>query len=155
MQSLNRMSIIGRLGSSPELKKTESGYSVTSFSVATNETWFNKQGEKVEKTEWHDVVCWRELADIVTKFGAKGRLVFVEGPVRSRAWTDKNGVERIKKEVIANTVTFLDPAPRHEAAPAPVDPEWVTGTEAEAVVEAEIIPTAPPAAVETKKSRKK
>jgi len=110
---LNRHSIIGRLGRDPEVKQTQSGDTVCNLSVATTESWKDKAtGEKKEKTEWHRVVVWPPSSDYVEKYGAKGRLVFVEGPVQTRSWEDKSGNKKYSTETVVGRfgcrVSFLD-----------------------------------------------
>ncbi len=107
MGSLNRVTLIGRLGADPEIKATPSGAMVCNFSVATSESWKDKaSGEKKEKTEWHRVQAWRELAEVCGKYLAKGREVCVEGKLQTRTY-EKEGVKHYSTEVVADRVVFL------------------------------------------------
>ena len=96
---MNMVMIIGNVGQDPELRKTQSGSSVANFSVATTERWKSKDGEKKEATEWHRVVVWGNLADIVEKFVSKGSKVAIVGKVKTRKW-EKDGVERYSTEIV-------------------------------------------------------
>src|SRR5262245_63243816 len=109
--SVNKVILIGRLGQNPELRYTPSGMAVANFSVATNETWTDKSGQKQERTEWHRVVVWAKLAELCNQYLTKGRQVYVEGRIQTREWTDKEGGKRYTTEVIANQVVFLSGGP--------------------------------------------
>lgn len=102
MSSLNKVMLIGNLGRDPEIRRTQDGRPIANFSVATSERWTDKQtGEKREKTEWHNVVCFNEnLVGIIEKYVTKGSKVYIEGKLQTRKWTDKNGVEKYTTEVI-------------------------------------------------------
>lgn len=106
--SLNKVMIIGRLGRDPELKYTQSGQPVCNLSVATDEGYV-KDGQRVEKTEWHRIVVWGKQAETVANYLAKGRLVYVEGKIETRKWQDKEGQDRYTTEIKADRVQFLDP----------------------------------------------
>jgi single-strand DNA-binding protein len=103
---LNRVMIIGNLGGDPELRYTANGSAVANFSVATSRSYTNAQEERVEETEWFNVVCWARLAETVGQYLTKGRQVYVEGRMQTRSW-DKDGVRQYKTELIADTVKFL------------------------------------------------
>ncbi len=105
--SVNKVILIGRLGQSPEVRHTPSGSSVANFSLATNEAWTDKQGQKQERTEWHRVVVWGKLADLCGQYLQKGRQIFVEGKLQTRQWQDKDGQTKYTTEVLATTVQFL------------------------------------------------
>ena len=108
MASVNRAIIIGRLGRDPELRFTPSGQAVANFSVATDETYTGKDGQKVEKTEWHRIVAWGKTAEFCGNFLSKGRLVYIEGKIETRKWTDKDGAEKYTTEIKADRVQGLD-----------------------------------------------
>jgi single-strand DNA-binding protein len=119
---VNKAIIVGRLGSKPEVHQTAGGASVTGFSVATNESWTDKNGQKQERTEWHKVVVWGKLAAICAEHLDKGRMVYVEGRIQTRQWEDKDGVKKYTTEINAQTVKFLGgSAPAHETSSADVD----------------------------------
>ena len=105
--SVNKVILIGRLGQNPEVRHTPSGSSVANFSLATNEAWTDKQGQKQERTEWHRVVVWGKLADLCGQYLQKGRQVFIEGKLQTRQWQDKDGQTKYTTEVLASTVQFL------------------------------------------------
>src|ERR1700761_8038507 len=106
MSGINKVILIGHLGKDPEMRYLEGGVSVTSFPLATSET-FNKDGQKVEQTEWHNIVMWRGLADVAGKFLQKGKLVYIEGKLRTRSFEDKEGVKKYTTEVVAENFTML------------------------------------------------
>jgi len=108
MASLNKVMIIGNLGSEPEMRFTPNGNPVTSFRVATNRVYTTPEGERKEETEWFTVVAWGKLAEQCNQFLGKGRLVYAEGRLHTRAWEGQDGQKRYRTEVIANRVTFLD-----------------------------------------------
>ncbi len=108
MASLNKVMIIGNLGSEPEMRFTPNGNPVTSFSVATNRVFTSPEGEKKTETEWFNVVAWNKLAEQCNQFLGKGRLVYVEGRLRTRNWEGQDGQKHYRTEVIANRITFLD-----------------------------------------------
>ena len=99
---LNRVTLIGNLGRDPEVRRLENGTPVAKFPVATNENYKDNNGEWQTLTEWHDVVLWRNNAEIAEKFFKKGTLVFVEGKITHRKYTDKTGIERYATEIVAN-----------------------------------------------------
>ena len=108
MPSLNKVIIIGNVGSDPEMRFTPSGKPVTSFSVATNWMYTTPEGERKQETEWFNVVAWNRLAEQCNQFLGKGRLVYAEGRLRTRTWDGQDGQQRSRVEVIANRVVFLD-----------------------------------------------
>ena len=106
MSGINKVILVGHLGKNPDVRYLEGGVSVASFPLATSET-FNKDGRKVEQTEWHNIVMWRGLADVASKFLAKGKLVYIEGKLRTRSFEDKEGVKKYTTEVVAENFTLL------------------------------------------------
>jgi len=114
MASLNKVMIIGNLGSEPEMRFTPNGNPVTSFRVATNRVYTTPEGERREETEWFPIVTWGKLAEQCNQFLGKGRLVYAEGRLHTRNWEGQDGQRHSRTEVIANRVTFLD---RQTAAP--------------------------------------
>lgn len=107
MSGVNKVIILGRLGADPETKNISSGSTVTSFSLATSESWKDKEGQKQERTEWHRVVVWGKLAEICGKYLAKGRQAFVEGRLQTRSWEDQQGNKKYTTEIVANNVQFV------------------------------------------------
>lgn len=106
--SINKVTLLGRLGQNPELKYTPNGVAVCSFTVATNENWSDKNGQKQERTEWHKIIVWGKLGELCSQYLTQGRQVYLEGSNQTRSWDDKNGQKRYTTEVIAKTVLFLD-----------------------------------------------
>ncbi|HNY96848.1 MAG: single-stranded DNA-binding protein [Smithella sp.] len=105
---VNKAILIGRLGKDPEVKYLPDGTMVTTFRIATDEQWKDKNGEKVQRTEWHQIVTYRKLAEICGNYLVKGKLVFIEGRIQTRNWEDKEGVKRYTTEIIANDMKMLD-----------------------------------------------
>lgn len=106
--SVNKVTLIGNLGADPEVSFLPSGDTVLNFRIATTMRWNDKAtGEKKEETEWHRITLFGKLAESVGGFLSKGRQVYVEGRLRTRKWTDKDGVERYSTEVVANVVQLL------------------------------------------------
>ncbi len=116
MASLNKVMIIGNLGSEPEMRFTPNGNPVTSFRVATNRVYTTPEGERKEETEWFTVVAWSKLAEQCNQFLTKGRLVYAEGRLRTHTWESQDGQKHYRTEIIANRVTFLD---RQATVPLP------------------------------------
>lgn len=112
--SLNKAMIIGNLGRDPEMRYTPSGQPVTQFTVAVNRNYRDQNGEWQEETEWFRVVCWGQLAERTAEYLRKGRKVYVEGRLQTRQWEAQDGTKRTTTELIANTVTPLDPRPRED-----------------------------------------
>lgn len=108
MPSVNRAELIGHLGRDPETRYTPNGTAYCKFSIATSEKWKDKQsGEKKEKTEWHNIVAWGKLAEIVGEYASKGRLVYVTGKLQTSSW-EKDGATHYKTEIVADNVILLD-----------------------------------------------
>ena len=112
MRSLNRCELVGRLGADPELRYTQTGDAVVNLSIATHETWKDKQtGEPREETEWHRVVLWRKTAEIAAQYCTKGSRLFVAGPLKTRKWQDQEGQDRYTTELQGRELLLLDGAP--------------------------------------------
>ncbi|MFP6638926.1 MAG: single-stranded DNA-binding protein [Myxococcota bacterium] len=107
MAGVNKVILVGNLGRDPELRYTQSGQAVATFTVATNETWNDKNGERVERTEWHRIVSWGRTAELCSQYLSKGRSVYLEGRIQTREWEDKEGQKRYTTEINAQTVQFL------------------------------------------------
>lgn len=108
MASVNKVILIGNLGRDPEVRYTPSGAAVCNMSLATTRNWKDKNsGERVEETEWHRVVLYDRLAEIAGEYLKKGRQVYVEGRLKTRKWTDKDGVEKYTTEIVATEMTLL------------------------------------------------
>src|SRR5471030_1222345 len=106
MSGINKVILVGHLGKDPEIRYLDGGISVASFPLATTET-FNKDGRKVEQTEWHNIVLWRSLADVAAKVLQKGKLVYIEGKLRTRSFEDRVGVKKYTTEIVAESFTML------------------------------------------------
>ncbi len=133
MAGLNKVMLIGRLGQDPEIRYTTNGTAQAKLRLATSERWTNKDGEKGERTEWHNVVVWGKQAELCAEYLSKGRQVYIEGRLQTRNYDDKEGKKRYITEVKADTVQFLDsrgermessapaPSPEAEESPPPAD----------------------------------
>lgn len=106
MASVNKVILVGNLGRDPEVRYTPNGDAVCNFSIATTDSWKDKQGQKQEKTEWHNIVMYRRLAEIAGEYLKKGRPVYILGSLQTRKW-EKDGVTRYSTEVIANQMQML------------------------------------------------
>lgn len=106
MSGVNKVILVGYVGQDPQIKFLDGGNSVANFSIATSEKWKDKSGEAKERTEWHRIVAWGKLAEIVGKYVSKGKQVFIEGKLQTREW-EKDGVKRYSTEVVAQNLTLL------------------------------------------------
>lgn len=104
---INRVTLLGHLGKAPEVKHLDSGKVVANFSIATKENWKYKNGEKQTLTEWHNIVAWEKLAEVVEKWLSKGSFIYLEGKLVTRKWEDKDGNTRYTTEILANTIKML------------------------------------------------
>jgi len=105
--SVNKVVLVGHLGADPESRFTPSGVAVTTFNMATNESWKNKEGEYEDRTEWHRIVLYGKAAETASKYMKKGQLTYVEGRIRTRSWEDKEGMTRYTTEVLGDRFTML------------------------------------------------
>jgi single-strand DNA-binding protein len=106
---INKVILVGRLGKDPEIRSTPSGTSVARFTVATDEKFTDRNGEKQERTEWHNITAWGKLAEICGQYLRKGKLVYIEGSLRTDSWDDKEtGQKKYRTEIVANTMKMLD-----------------------------------------------
>ncbi|MDX5933785.1 single-stranded DNA-binding protein [Acidithiobacillus thiooxidans] len=104
---LNRVELIGHIGQTPEIRYTQDKKAIANLSVATSESYKDKDGNKQENTEWHRVVAFGKLAEIIGEYCGKGQLIYVAGKIRTRKWTDKEGQERYTTEIVANEMKML------------------------------------------------
>ena len=104
---INKVILVGRLGKDPETRYTGSGTPVVNFSLATDEAWNNREGERQTRTEWHNIVVWSRLAEICGKYLKKGKLVYIEGRIQTREWEDCDGNRRWTTEIVANEMKML------------------------------------------------
>lgn len=119
MAGVNKVILIGNLGIDPEVRTLESGVKVCRLSIATSESYTNKEGNRVEQTEWHSVTLWRGLAEIAEKYLTKGNKVYVEGKLRTRSYKDKDGVDRYSTEIVADNMQMLGGTASGETSSAP------------------------------------
>lgn len=134
---VNKAILIGRVGKDPEIAHLDGGLSVAKFSLATSEKYKNKAGEQVENTEWHNIVAWRNLAELAEKYVHKGDQLYVEGKITKRSYDDKDGVKRYTSEIVISEMRFLGSKQAAQSAPAnqaPVNPghgEQIPGVDTE------------------------
>jgi single-strand DNA-binding protein len=131
-KSLNKVMLIGNLGKDPELRYTTSGVAVATFSLATNESWKDQDGNLQERTEWHNIVAWKKLAEICGEWLKKGKKVYIEGRIQTRSYDDKNtGTKKYITEIVADNMIMLDykaAAPDNGgSAPIPETPSSAVG----------------------------
>jgi single-strand DNA-binding protein len=117
--SVNKIILVGNLGRDVEMRHTPGGSAVAKFSVATNEVWKDKNGQRQEHTEWHNIVAWGKLAEFCGSYLSKGRQVYIEGSIRTRTYDDEKGNRRYFTEVRAQTIQLLGPKPTGTEGPAP------------------------------------
>lgn len=118
--SVNKVILIGNLGKDPEVRHLENGAVVANFSIATSESYNDKNtGERREITDWHDIVLWRGLAEVASKYVRKGTKVYIEGKLKKRSWQDKEGSTRYTTEVVGDQMTILSKLERPEGNQAP------------------------------------
>jgi single-strand DNA-binding protein len=115
---LNKAMIIGNVVRDPEVRTTPSGQTVVSFSIATNFNWTDQQGQKQSKAEFHNVVAWRKLAEIIGQYVKKGTKIYIEGRLETRSWDDQNAIKRYRTEIVADNMILLDRAGNTGGAPA-------------------------------------
>ncbi|MDP4282580.1 MAG: single-stranded DNA-binding protein [Bacteroidota bacterium] len=125
---VNKVILIGNLGRDPEIIRLESGVKKASFTLATTEVYKNKEGEKTQHTEWHNIVLWRGLAEIAENYLKKGSTVYIEGRIRRREWEDKDGLKRYATDIMGDAMTMLGGGPGRremppDEAPAPISHE--------------------------------
>ncbi len=106
--NLNKVMLIGRLGRDPEIRYTKSGGAVANFSLATTDTWKDREGQKQERTEWHNIVAWGPKADFAQNYLKKGKLIYVEGRLQTRDWTDDKNIRHYRTEVVINNILFME-----------------------------------------------
>lgn len=107
MASVNKVILVGNLGKDPEVRHLQDGVAVARFPIATSESFKDKNGQKQERTEWHNVVVWRGLADVAEKYLKKGHSVYIEGKIRTNSYQDKEGIQRYSTEIVADNLTML------------------------------------------------
>ena len=117
MGSVNKVILIGNLGRDPEVRHTPSGAAVANFSIATNEAWNNREGQREERTEWHRVVAFGKLAEICGQYLKRGKQVYIEGRLQTRQWEDRDGNKRSTTEIVAANMTMLGRAGEADAEP--------------------------------------
>ncbi len=104
---INKVILLGNVGKDPEIRHLDNNVAVATFSLATSESYKNKNGEKVTNTEWHNIVLWRGLAEIAEKYIRKGSQIYIEGKIRSRSWDDKDGNKRYTTEILGDNLQLL------------------------------------------------
>ncbi|HEX8547867.1 MAG TPA: single-stranded DNA-binding protein [Cytophagaceae bacterium] len=107
MAGVNKVILVGHLGKDPEIRALESGRKVANFTLATTESYKDKNGERVDSTEWHNISFWGPIADVIEKYLKKGSQIYVEGKIRTRSYEDKDKVKKYVTEIVGNTMTML------------------------------------------------
>ena len=122
--AINKAILIGNLGNDPDLRRTDKKKAFCSFSVATNRSYTDQNAQRIDQTDWHQIVCFGDIAENCARFLKKGRQVYVEGRIQSQHWQDKEGISRVSNRVVANLVQFLGTKPA-------IEPEQSAVTEVE------------------------
>lgn len=143
---INRATIVGRLTRDPEVRTTPSGVNVTSFGVATNFVWTDAGGARKESVEYHNVVAWRKLGEIVAQYLRKGSRILVEGRLQTRSWEGQDGVKRNRTEIVADNLIMLDSKGASSTSSAPTSAE--SAGPVEEITPSPDSPTPSPAATE-------
>ena len=138
MSGVNKVILVGRLGKKPDTRTFESGQKKATFTMATSEYRKDKDGNRIEQTEWHNIVCWRNLADTAEQYLDKGKLIYLEGKIRTRTW-EENGTKKYFTEIDALTFTMLG---------SKADDERATETRVEQPAPPATLPTVPESAPE-------
>lgn len=122
---INKTILLGNVGSEVETRNLESGKKVTTFSLATSETYKNSKGERISETEWSSIVCWGNLAEIAEKYVKKGDLLYIEGPKKTRSYEDKNGVKKYVVDIVAKELKLMPKKtePQTNETPPPNEPD--------------------------------
>lgn len=107
MAGINKVILVGNLGKDPEVRHLENGATVANFPLATSETYTDRNGERITQTEWHNIVLWRKTAEIAERYLRKGRQVYIEGKIRTRNWTDRDGNQRYTTEIVGDVLQLL------------------------------------------------
>lgn len=136
---INKVILVGNVGKDPEVRHLDSGVAVTTFPLATSETYRNKEGQKVTNTEWHNIVLWRGLAEIAEKYVKKGNPLYIEGKIRTRSWDDKDGNKRYTTEIVADNMQMLGSKQSQEEA-AKSTPESSNGIDIGNIPEEDDLP---------------
>lgn len=121
--SVNKVILVGRLGRDPETRYTSSGQAVCNFTLATDESYRDRSGERQKRTEWHRIVLWGKLAEIAQQYLRKGALVYIEGRIQTRQWDDRDGNKRTSTEIVANVMRMLGARADTAAEAEPLPPE--------------------------------
>jgi single-strand DNA-binding protein len=127
MASVNKVIVLGNLGRDPEVRSTPSGAQVCNVTIATSRSWKDKNGDKAEETEWHRVVFYDRLAEIAGQYLQKGKPVYVEGRLKTRKWTDKDGVDKYTTEIVAEQMQLLGGREAEAPPPPPIPRQVRTG----------------------------
>ena len=127
MSGVNKAIILGNVGNDPEMKYLPNGDAVANISVATSESWKDKQGQKQERTEWHRIVAYRKLAEIISDYIKKGSKIYIEGKIQTRKWQAQDGSDRYSTEIIASQMQMLDSKQNTQPASVQAQPEPVGG----------------------------
>ena len=156
MRSINKVILIGNLTRDPEVRQTSNGQAVTTFGIATNREWVTRDGERHTSSEFHEVVAWSHLAEICSKYLRKGKLVYIEGYLKTRSWDTPEGTKKFKTEIVVQDMIMLEKRPKDDSSMEDYIPDEEAmgmGTESAATgVEAEAPPREKPAKKITRKS---
>lgn len=136
MRSVNKVYLIGNLTRDPEMRRTASEQYVTTFGMATNREWMTKDGRKMNSSEFHDLVCWGRLAEIASQYLIKGKLVYIEGYLKTRSWDDASGVKKFRTEIVVEDLIMLEKRPKDDSL---ISSEPTKGSLSETDIEPQVI----------------
>lgn len=139
---INKVILVGRVGKDPEVRHLDNNQAVARFTLATNETYKNKSGEKVTNTEWHNIIVWRSLAEIAGRYVKKGTMLYVEGKIRTRSWDDKDGNKRYTTEIEADNFQMLSTRNEDGGGSMPSQAQSSSNTGADFTPESDFAPGA-------------
>ena len=120
MRSINKVILVGNLTRDPEMRRTEAAQYITTFGMATNREWMTKDGRKQQSSEFHEVVCFARLAEIAHQYLKKGKLVYIEGYLKTRSWDDVSGMKKFRTEVVAEDLIMLEKRPSDDRIPGQI-----------------------------------
>ncbi len=140
MAGVNKVILVGNLGKDPEIRYLENGTAVANFPIATSESYKDKEGNRIDQTEWHNVVVWRKMAEIAERYLRKGSQIYLEGKLRTKPWEDQQGNKRYTTEIVADTFTMLGKREDNQNTSTPSNTNTSATSQPDKIVEKDDIP---------------
>ena len=141
---VNKVILMGHVGKDPEIRHMDNDLKFARFTLATSERWKDKEGNKVDQTEWHNIIMWRGLAEVAEKYVRKGSLLYIEGKIRSRSYDDSNGVKRYMTEIQADVMNMVGPKEGSGYVPPQPPPNFRAQQDSDIASESPSLDSAPP-----------